>query len=107
MEKQKLKINTVHADLSGQRNLKNAVLIENQHVDMLRELETIDDEHLAYALQHHLDEQTIDKNIDGKEYEKTVSVFVNRQFYLDFNVHAEIRIIHSAYPIGQTQKDIK
>lgn len=101
MEKQKLKINTVHADLDGQRNLKNAILIENQHVDMLRELETIDDEHLAYALQYHFDEQPIEQNLE-KEYEKTVSVFVNRQFYLDFNVHAEIRIVHSAYPIEET-----
>lgn len=106
MEKQRMKINTVHADLSGQRNFKNAVLVENQHVDMLREIESLDSEHIAYALQFHFDEQSIEQNLE-KEYEKTVSVFVNRQFYLDFNVHAEIQIVHSAYPIGPIEKDTK
>ncbi|MBU3121331.1 hypothetical protein KPE71_13820 [Acinetobacter soli] len=101
-----MKIKTVHVDLSGQRNFKNAILVENQHVDMLREIECLDSEHIADALQYHFDEQPIEQNLE-KEYEKTVSVFVNRQFYLDFNVHAEIQIVHSAYPIAPTEEDMK
>lgn len=95
-----MKIKKLHVDFSGLRELKNAVTIENEYLELLNEAGRLDDEYISAAIQLYSDEKASqDKESLKKGFTSTISVFINEEFYNDFTLHAEVCVVHAASPI--------
>lgn len=111
-----MQIKTLHVDFGGKQSLSGAIEIENEHVESLREiqkaslkpidslnqLESVDDEVIAYAIQQFKDEnyQEQTKFKDG-ESSSIISVFLNKEFYKNFELHHEVRVVHTVTVIEE------
>lgn len=104
-----MQIKTLHVDFTGAKSLSCAIEIENEHVETLRELqkavkpieslnelESVDDDVIAYAIQQFKDEEAHKLNhVIQNANTSTISVFLNTKFYKDFELHAEVQVVHS------------
>lgn len=107
-----MQIKTLSVDFTGKRALSSAIELKNGHVDSLIEmqkastrliqssqfeLESVDNEVIAYAIQEYKDEEVNNKKISNfEESTSTVSVFINDEFYKDFELHAAAQVVHTA-----------
>lgn len=105
-----MQVKTLHVDFTGAKSLKDAIKIENEHVETLielqkavkpiqtlNELESVDDDVIAYAIQHFKDEEAQKQNCVIQNADtSTISIFLNKEFYKDFELHAEVQVVHTA-----------
>lgn len=105
-----MQVKTLHVDFMGTKTLSCAIEIENEHVETLRELqkavkpieslselESVDDEVIAYAIQQFKDEEAQKLNhVIQNANTSTISIFLNKEFYKDFELHAEVQVVHTA-----------
>lgn len=106
-----MQIKTLSVDFTGKRSLSSAIQLKNGHVDSLKEmqkaltnpiknitqLESVDNDVIAYAIQEYKDEEVNNSKISNfEETISTVSVFINDEFYKDFELHAAAQVVHTA-----------
>jgi deoxyhypusine synthase len=100
-----LKIISLDVDFSGIQNIQTAVLIQNEYFELLQESASIDDEHIAAAIQHYCDEKSRSESEPADSAGiKIISVFINKDFYKNFELVAEVCVIHSAAAIESLPK---
>lgn len=111
-----MQIKTLHVDFEGKKSLKGAVKIENEHVDSLKEiqqaalkpveslnqLESVDDEVISYAIQQFKDDSYQEQTkFEDSESSSIISVFLNEEFYKNFELHRENRVVHTVNVIEE------
>ena len=104
-----MQVKTLHVDFTGTKSLSCAIEIENEHVETLREmqkavkpidslneLESVDDDVIGYAIQQFKDEEVqMLSHVIQNANTSTISVFLNKEFYKNFELHAEVQVVHS------------
>ncbi|EPK2236079.1 hypothetical protein JH138_003783, partial [Acinetobacter baumannii] len=99
-----LKIKSLYVDFTGSQNIQSASNIQNEYLELLQEAENADDEHISAAIQQFCDEKS---NKDSKQpvtdSTKIISVFLNKEFYKNFELQAEVCVIHTATAIEGLQ----
>lgn len=105
-----MQVKTLHVDFTGAKSLSCAIEIENEHVEILREIQkavesiealnelgSVDDDVISYAIQQYKDDEVQKLNhVIQNANTSTISVFLNKEFYKDFELHAEVQVVHTA-----------
>ncbi|MDH2636868.1 hypothetical protein QDS01_18315 [Acinetobacter nosocomialis] len=99
-----MKIISLDVDFSGNQNIHNAISIQNEYLELLQESEEVDNEHIASAIQHYCDDNALKEGVPVEiTSTKIISVFINKEFHRNFELHAEVCVIHTATVIEGLQ----
>ncbi|MGQ1209587.1 hypothetical protein ACT4YP_20215 (plasmid) [Acinetobacter baumannii] len=99
-----MKIISLEVDFSGNQNIQNAISIQNEYLELLQESEEADNEYIASAIQHYCDDKAPNEGVPAERTSsKIISVFINKEFHSNFELQAEVCVIHTATVIEGLQ----